>query len=212
MWNYQSPPSSEELFHYGVMGMKWGVRRYQDKGGGRTLEGKTHYGKSAKESDQRLMSRIKGDDDGEGYQNLMGEISSKSGDWYWSKGVSEAFKKALSDHDATRDAIDRKYNADLASKQARTRFREVLKQYHPEDQVTDNKKFNDAFDKANNDPMYKELRSKYEKISQQNRKARSEHAKRYMDELAGIVLKDLGYENTARGRKFLLDKNVIFWD
>lgn len=37
---------SDYLMHYGVKGMKWGVRRYQDKNGRLTAEGKEHYGKS----------------------------------------------------------------------------------------------------------------------------------------------------------------------
>lgn len=35
---------SDYLIHYGVKGMKWGVRRYQDKNGRLTAEGKEHYG------------------------------------------------------------------------------------------------------------------------------------------------------------------------
>ena len=32
-----------ELMHHGVKGMKWGVRRYQNKDGSLTSKGKKHY-------------------------------------------------------------------------------------------------------------------------------------------------------------------------
>lgn len=35
-----------DLAHYGVIGMKWGVRRYQNKDGSLTAAGKKHYGTS----------------------------------------------------------------------------------------------------------------------------------------------------------------------
>lgn len=38
---------SDYLMHYGVKGMKWGVRRYQDKNGRLTAEGKEHYSKGS---------------------------------------------------------------------------------------------------------------------------------------------------------------------
>lgn len=48
MGNYYMA-SNGELYHWGVKGMKWGVRRYQDKDGGLTPAGKKRYARDARE-------------------------------------------------------------------------------------------------------------------------------------------------------------------
>ena len=51
---YEGYPSW--LAHYGIPGMKWGVRRYQNYDGSLTSEGRTRYGKTAK-GDVLFVSR-----------------------------------------------------------------------------------------------------------------------------------------------------------
>lgn len=91
---------TNELYHYGVKGMHWGVRRYQNQDGTLTAAGKKRYRTDA-DSDRSLMSKP--------WDKLYSDILKKSGDWYNSEGVSEGFKEVIQETKDLERSIAKKY-------------------------------------------------------------------------------------------------------
>ena len=85
---------NNELYHYGVKGMKWGVRRYQNKDGTLTDKGKKRLSKDYKELTEKARAEVNNDRNN-------------------TKRYVDAYNKAADD--MNNGMID-KYNADYAKK------------------------------------------------------------------------------------------------
>lgn len=117
--SYRIIQNGDELYHHGILGQKWGVRRFQNADGSLTSEGKKRYGsgsssnygvskgrgKSAKVYSKRRASKMTDAELDAAANRLNKEANYKQ--------ASERLKKSKKDH--TKSATDKLQNIALAT-------------------------------------------------------------------------------------------------
>lgn len=129
--------ANNELTHHGIMGMKWGVRRYQNKDGTYTKAGKNRRAaeRASDLSDEEIASRLKRHNLEKQYNKMVGE-NSKTSKMEKTKRVVDASSNAVNQiRSATRPST-KKERMDL-SKMTDQQLRERINRENLERQYSD---------------------------------------------------------------------------
>lgn len=221
MWKYNEFPSSDELYHHGILGMKWGVRRYQNKDGSLTAAGRQRYSKSYSDTKSwDTASRVTDADLKAGSQKLSEEDYKRIADYdrfrkdcskMSTSDKAEAEIKYLSAANYIGEPDDPEYSAakDIA---AIANFKAVTKDveskagnWYLSTAVTET--FRNDLEKM--DRARTAYLDSYGKSNMERWKAESEF-ENAEEQFLSNILKEIGYEDTSAARDEL--RQIIMYD
>lgn len=179
MWTYNY---NNELYHYGIKGMKWGVRRYRNADGSLTPAGKKHYGKMSDDKLQKsLYKQVK---------KARADQSNRSNQWNVHNTIGKNSKAV---QDRYREDL-RKYHSSDEYKRAVKKMTELDKK--AEKGTIDLDQYNKQYENIQKSIYSPDLDTSV-RYTDKGRKYSEAYLKKYGNDLNIAYLKDLGYDDAT---------------
>lgn len=192
-----------DLTHHGILGQKWGVRRFQNKDGTLISAGRQRY--NARDVQELEKAAIKNEykrrkQNGGGFLFKSARIS-----------TGENFNKANADFDKV-VASDKKYR-DLSKKAFDAEKKRLMMEKSVIDK--DGSYDEDAYDLLVRSKEYQQADSESKKATAAKNQRRSDLAKAYVDTIKEAKLNDLKITGSDReiAKKYVSDRfDDFYWD
>ena len=157
MWQYQN---TDELYHHGVLGMRCGIHRYQNKDGPLTPKGKQKYSTM---NPNKLNKKFKKEVHKERRQN--GKYTGMSNQWIWNNTIGTNSKEAVKKFNNEMSKIDNIRNKKLIEINKKYKNKKIS---YDEGQNQVEKIYDDYMKNMINIGAYKVVGKKYTKNAIQN--------------------------------------------
>lgn len=187
---------STELYHHGIKGQKWGVRRFQNEDGSLTAEGKERYGQKIQELERKAIKSA--------YKERR-----KNGGSFVFKSYRISTGKNF---DAANAGFDKKVSSD-------SKYRDLSKKAFDAEKkrLLYEKKYindDDAYDRMYKSKEYQKLEAASRKATSEKDRRVKELASQYVDTIKEAKLNDLNItENRDIAKKYISAKfNDFYWD